>query len=68
MLSPDALPMEEEDKEKLRDFIARDPLALIEYWSMIRNMMVMFFGASGRTIEEIPEMMTILTGWLRLLF
>ena len=26
--------MEEEDKEKLRDFIAQDPLALIEYWSI----------------------------------
>lgn len=34
LLSPDALPLEDEDKERLRDFIARDPLALIEYWSI----------------------------------
>ncbi len=34
LLSPDALPLEDEDKEKLRDFIAKDPLALIEYWSI----------------------------------
>ncbi len=34
LLSPDALPLEKEDKEKLEKMIAKDPLALIEYWSI----------------------------------
>ena len=34
MLSPDALPLADKDKEKLQDIIANDPLALIEYWSI----------------------------------
>ncbi|MBN1364518.1 MAG: hypothetical protein JW976_06915 [Syntrophaceae bacterium] len=34
LLSPDALPLEEKDKEKLQELIANDPLALIEYWSI----------------------------------
>ncbi len=34
LLSPDALPLDEANKEKLRDIIAKDPLALIEYWSI----------------------------------
>lgn len=34
LLSPDALPLEDADKEKLQKIIADDPLALIEYWSI----------------------------------
>ena len=34
LLSPDNIPLDEKDKEKLRDIIAQDPLALIEYWSI----------------------------------
>lgn len=34
LLSPDNLPLDDEDKEKLSELIARDPLALIEYWSV----------------------------------
>lgn len=36
LLSPDALPldMNKEDKEKLDDVIEKDPLSLIEYWSI----------------------------------
>lgn len=34
LLSPDALPLEEKDKEMLQQTIAKDPLALIEYWSI----------------------------------
>ncbi len=34
LLSPDALPLEEADKEKLQKIIAEDPLTLIEYWSI----------------------------------
>lgn len=34
LLSPDALPLSEEDKEKLQKITANEPLALIEYWSV----------------------------------
>lgn len=34
LLSPDVLPLDEANKEKLQDIIAKDPLALIEYWSI----------------------------------
>lgn len=34
LLSPDALPLSEEDKAKLQKIVATDPLALIEYWSV----------------------------------
>jgi adenine specific DNA methylase Mod len=34
LLSPDALPLDEVNKEKLQNIIANDPLALVEYWSV----------------------------------
>jgi adenine specific DNA methylase Mod len=34
LLSPDALPLDDANKDKLQDIIAKDPLALIEYWSI----------------------------------
>lgn len=34
LLSPDALPLDDENRVKLQDVIAREPLALIEYWSV----------------------------------
>lgn len=34
LLSPDNIPLGEEDKEKLKQLIAKDPLSLIEYWSI----------------------------------
>lgn len=34
LLSPDALPLSDEDKEKLQKIVTDDPLALIEYWSI----------------------------------
>jgi adenine-specific DNA-methyltransferase len=34
LLSPDNLPLDDKDKERLSELIARDPLALIEYWSV----------------------------------
>jgi len=37
LLSPDALPLDDKNKEKLNEFIANDPLALIEYWSVDPN-------------------------------
>lgn len=34
LLSPDALNLEPADKERLQAVVNRDPLALIEYWSV----------------------------------
>lgn len=34
VLSPDALPLDDEGKRVLQDVIAKDPLDLIEYWSI----------------------------------
>ncbi|MFH1769207.1 MAG: DNA methyltransferase [Parcubacteria group bacterium] len=34
LLSPDNIPLDDEDKEKLSKLIAEDPLALVEYWSV----------------------------------
>ena len=34
LLSPDALPIDDNYKEELQNIIAKDPLALIEYWSV----------------------------------
>jgi len=34
LLSPDALPLDDENREKLQDIIAKEPLSLIEYWSV----------------------------------
>lgn len=34
LLSPDALPLSDDDKSKLQHIAANDPLALIEYWSV----------------------------------
>lgn len=34
LLSPDALPLDEKNKQSLQEVITREPLALIEYWSV----------------------------------
>ncbi len=34
LLSPDNIPLNEKDKEKLQNIIENDPLTLIEYWSV----------------------------------
>lgn len=34
LLSPDALPLDQKNKEKLENVMGEDPLALIEYWSI----------------------------------
>jgi adenine specific DNA methylase Mod len=34
LLSPDNIPLDDKDKEKLQRVMAEDPLALIEYWSI----------------------------------
>jgi adenine-specific DNA-methyltransferase len=47
LLSPDALNLEPKDKERLQAVVARDPLALIEYWSVDPDYEP---GAEGHTI------------------
>ncbi len=37
LLSPDALPLDDKYKEPLQEVIAKEPLALIEYWSVDTN-------------------------------
>ncbi len=37
LLSPDNIPLDDKDKEKLKELIAKDPLSLIEYWSIDSN-------------------------------
>lgn len=34
LLSPDALPLDQKNKEKLEEVMGKDPLSLIEYWSV----------------------------------
>ena len=34
LLSPDNIPLDDKDKEKLQQVLERDPLSLIEYWSI----------------------------------
>jgi site-specific DNA-methyltransferase (adenine-specific)/adenine-specific DNA-methyltransferase len=34
LLSPDALPLDEKNKDKLNNAIEEDPLSIIEYWSI----------------------------------
>ncbi len=34
LLSPDNIPLDDKDKEKLKEVLERDPLSLIEYWSI----------------------------------
>ncbi len=34
LLSPDVLPLDKENKEKLEKIVEKDPLSLIEYWSI----------------------------------
>jgi len=34
LLSPDNIPLDDGDKERLKQIIAKDPLSLIEYWSI----------------------------------
>ena len=34
LLSPDALPLDKSDKDKLEKIIKEDPLSLVEYWSI----------------------------------
>lgn len=34
LLSPDALPLDDKNKDRLQEVIKREPLALVEYWSV----------------------------------
>ena len=37
LLSPDVLPLDKQNKEKLEEIIGKDPLSLVEYWSVDPN-------------------------------
>jgi site-specific DNA-methyltransferase (adenine-specific)/adenine-specific DNA-methyltransferase len=37
LLSPDALPLDKENRTKLEKIIEKDPLSLVEYWSIDPN-------------------------------
>lgn len=37
LLSPDVLPLDEKNKEKLEKIIEKDPISLVEYWSVDPN-------------------------------
>lgn len=50
LLSPDALNLEPKDKERLQAVVNRDPLALVEYWSVDRTTTASCSAACGRTI------------------
>ena len=34
LLSPDNIPLDDKDKQKLQQVLERDPLSLVEYWSI----------------------------------
>ena len=34
MLSPDVLPLNEKDKEEIQKIIEKDPISLVDYWSI----------------------------------
>ena len=37
LLSPDNIPLDEKDRATLKEIVAKDPLALVEYWSVDPN-------------------------------
>jgi len=60
LLSPDALPLSEEDRDKLQKIIAEEPLALIEYWSVDPDYDGKVFRSRGKITERILKMILIL--------
>ena len=66
LLSPDALNLDEANRQKLQKVVHEDPLALIEYWSVDPNYDGEIFVPSGRTTEATPRARRIPTGLSRL--
>lgn len=55
ILSADALPLDAKNKEKMNEVIARDPLALIEYWSVDPNYDGNFFHSTWQDYRNNTE-------------
>ena len=55
ILSADALPLDAKNKEKMNEVIARDPLALIEYWSVDPNFDGNFFKSTWQDYRNNTE-------------
>ena len=55
ILSADALPLDAKNKEKMNEVIARDPLALIEYWSVDPNYDGYFFHSTWQDYRNNTE-------------
>ena len=55
ILSADALPLDAKNKERMDEVIARDPLALIEYWSVDPNFDGNFFQSTWQDYRNNTE-------------
>ena len=55
LLSPDALPLDDKNKEKLEKIMGKDPLALIEYWSIDPNYDGVTFRSKWQDYRENNE-------------
>lgn len=55
VLSPDALPLDDKNKEKINEVVAKDPLALIEYWSIDPNYDGVTFRSKWQDYRENTE-------------
>lgn len=55
ILSADALPLDAKNKKKMNEVIARDPLALIEYWSVDPNFDGNFFQSTWQDYRNNTE-------------
>jgi len=55
LLSPENIPLDEKDKETLREVMAKDPLALIEYWSVDPNYNGQMFRSVWQDYRENVE-------------
>ena len=55
VLSPDVLPLDDKNKEKINEVVAKDPLALIEYWSIDPNYDGVTFRSKWQDYRENTE-------------
>ncbi len=55
LLSPDNIPLDDKDKEKLQQVLERDPLSLIEYWSIDPDYDGMTFRSTWQDYRENTE-------------
>lgn len=55
LMSPDKLPLDDKDKEKLNNVVAKAPLSLIEYWSIDPNYDGITFRSKWQDYRENTE-------------